>query len=618
MRISKKILACVLAALMAVAMMPFSVFADALPTAEVTDITADKTLNTANLDTAYHFHATGDGAAYFDYQADFIVSIDKSGLTSDDLELYGKFADSEWISLTSETHEDSIAYVADYDYYLLRDVVEWPMTYGKICSDVKDFYCGVYLKNGKAVGATVTVKLVVYKGEDVNVIGDVMTYEVPALPTATLTDITEYNIYDVAYKFEANNDGEAFNDYKADFVVSVDKTVSTADVKLFGKMGNDGEWKMFPVMTAEAGAEYYLARDAYEWTPTYKNICDNVKTFSCGVYGAADEATTLTVKLVIYKEGIEPIVIKSFTYDIPAKTLEDTMSITVADDIDLNINVVTDAPEADHVVYTFADPSSEDTSKTKEVTVDTKGDVTSFTVPLAPAQIRDDITATICAQDGSVIREVTTSVANYCNQILGMNDAQLGAKAEELRDLAKATLDYGKAASEYFEYNESAYSEYNIQLEDPTDAINDATEAALAANGGNHINGDYNIVFSGVSYVAKSKPELRFYINTSSVTDIDVFESHLGDINKAISSNIGSAQIASLEKDGSYLLQVSNIDIADFGKQIVVHSYYNDSFVEFTPLTWVKAAIANPNLSDLGKAIGNYYLKAVGYFGENA
>ena len=440
---------------------------------------------------------------------------------------------------------------------------------------------------------------------------------VAVLPTATVTDITESTDYDVAKQFVANNDGEAFNNYKADFVVSVDKDVNTADVRLYGKFGS-WDWTMFPEMTAEANTEYYLARDGYNWTPTYEEICRDVQTFSCGVFGAADEATTLTVKLVIYKEGVEPIVISSFTHNIPAKVLEDTMSITVADDIDLNINVVTDAPEADHVVYTFADPSTEDTSKTKEVTVDAKGDVTSFTVPLAPAQIRDDITATVYDEDGSFIREVTTSVADYCNQILGMTDAQLGAKATELKELAKATLDYGKAASDYFNYNEDDFDGYSIQLADPTSAINAATEAALAANGGNRINGDYGIVFSGVSYVAKSKPELRFYINTSSVTDIDVFESHLGEINNAISSNIGNAQIASLEQDGSYLLQVRNIDIADFGKKVVVHSYYNDSFVEFTPLTWVKAAIANPNLSDLGKAIGNYYLKAVGYFGENA
>ena len=440
---------------------------------------------------------------------------------------------------------------------------------------------------------------------------------VAALPTATLTDITDSTEYDVAYQFAANNDGEAFKNFKADFVVSVDKTVNTADVKLFGKFGAY-DWTMFPEMTAEAGTEYYLARDAYNWTPTYEEICNDVGTFSCAVLGKADEATTLTVKLVIYKEGVEPIVINSFTHNIAEKALEDTMSITVADDINLNINVVTEDPDAHHIVYSFTNPDTEDATKTNEVTVAAKGDLTSFTVPLAPAQINDDITATVCEENGAVIREVTTSVADYCNTIIGMSDAELGTKAEELRDLAKATLDYGFAASNYFDYNKSGFSGYEYKLADPTDAINAAVTAAIEANGGNYINNAYGLTFTGVSYVAKSKPELRFYLNSEGV-DIDEFEAKLANLNDAIECNIGTARFVQLENSGEYLLQIKNIDIADFGKKIEVEGYLVDqNLLEFTPLTWVKLAIADQNLSELGKGIGNYYLKAVGYFGVNA
>ena len=440
---------------------------------------------------------------------------------------------------------------------------------------------------------------------------------IAALPTATVTNITDYTEYDVAYQFEANNDGEAFKDYKADFVVSVDKTVNTADVKLFGKFGSY-DWTMFPEITAEADTEYYLARDGYNWTPTYEEICNDVGTFSCAVLGAADEATTLTVKLVIYKEGVEPIVINSFTHNIPEKELEDTMSITVADDINLNINVVTEDPDAHHIVYSFTNPDTEDATRTEEVTVPANGDLTSFTVPLAPAQINDDITATVCDEYGYSIREVTTSVADYCNTIIGMSDAELGTKAEELRDLAKATLDYGFAASNYFDYNKSGFSGYEYQLEDPTDAINEAVTNAINANGGNYINSIYGLTFTGVSYVAKSKPELRFYLNSDG-ENIDAFEAKLASINDAIECNIGTARFVQLENSGEYLLQIKNIDIADFGKKIEVKGYLVDeNLLEFTPLTWVKLAMANQNLSELAKGIGNYYLKAVGYFGVNA
>ncbi|MBR2100200.1 MAG: hypothetical protein IJ927_02575 [Eubacterium sp.] len=616
MRISKKILACVLAALMAVAMMPFTVFANDLPTATVSVVTDDP-INTENLDVAYKFSANNDGADYYGYNADFIVSVDKAGLSTDDFQLYGKYTGYDWICATGS---DYVTYTENYDYYMLKAVLGADVTYEEICTIVKDFYCGVKVNNAEnAKGATLTVKLVIYDGDSEPItIGDVMTYTIgeEKLPAATITPI-EVEGLDAAYKFEADttDTDSAYADYKADFTVSFDKAVAAGDVVLKGQYGNYAWTEVNLPATLAADVEYRLLANNGMGDVTYNDVVTLVKEFNCGVANINADGVTMTVKFNIYdaNDNAFEIASKSYTF------ITDTMSITVADDINLNINVATEDDDAAYIVYSFTNPDTEDASKTNEVTVPATGDVTSFTVPLAPAQVRDEIVATVYDENGDYVRDVTTSIAEYCETILLMTDAQLGTKAEELKELAKATLDYGYAASDYFNYNEDAYSGYTAQLADPTAAINDATAAALTANGPNRINSDYGIAFSSVSYVANSKPELRFYINTSSVTDFDLFEAHLGEINNSITSNMGtSAQMANLEQDGRYLLQVKNIDIADFGKKIIVKSYYNDSFVEFTPLTWVKAAIVNPNLSDLGKAIGNYYLKAVGYFGDNA
>ena len=103
--------------------------------------------------------------------------------------------------------------------------------------------------------------------------------------------------------------------------------------------------------------------------------------------------------------------------------------------------------------------------------------------------------------------------------------------------------------------------------------------------------------------------------------DIKSNKATLEDLDKVVSCNIGRASIVELEQSGEYLLRIRGIDIADFGKKIVVKGYYEDedfALLKFTPLTWVNSAIKKAGVSDLGKAVGNYYLKAVDYFGVKA
>ena len=463
-------------------------------------------------------------------------------------------------------------------------------------------------------GTTLTVNGGTFKKYDTVTANDVSKYyadgvtqledgTVAALPTATVTDITASTDYDVAYQFEANNDGVAFNDYKADFVVSVDKTVNTADVKLFGKFGAY-DWTEFPEMTAEANTEYYLARDAYNWTPTYAEICNDVQTFSCAVVGDAYEATTLTVKLVIYKEGVDPIVISSFTHNIAEKALEDTMSITVDNNIDLNINMDTTDDKVETIEYTFTNPYNDDTEDTQTVVKSANDDVTSFTVALSPAQVNDEIKAVAKDENGDVIREVKTSIADYCQTIISTveaNPTAYGAKSAELAGLAQSTLDYGKAASDYFNYNEAAFTE------DYSDDYKNFDPSSITYEGSNSRNFPSGITLTGVTYVATSVPELRFYIDTI------LSDSELEAMNDSLTSNIGTAKF--VKCDDKRMLQITNINVVDFGKQINV-KLGSDTILTFVPISWAKSAATKDGaMGDLGKSICYYYAKSVAYFG---
>ena len=284
---------------------------------------------------------------------------------------------------------------------------------------------------------------------------------------------------------------------------------------------------------------------------------------------------------------------------------EDTMSIVVADNIDLNINLDTTDDRAETVEYTFSDPYSEG-GETTTVTTSAKNDVTSFTVALSPAQVMDDITAVVKDENGDVVREVTTSIADYCNAIIESETTEV--ITEELKNLAKSTLDYGKAASDYFNYNEEAAWAENNYLTDPSDAIADL------ANDAPNAWYDTNVMrITGMTYRATSTPELRFYIDAN----IREQNAYSGE-DAALECNFGKARFVKNEA-GEAMLQITDIDIVDFNKEIVV-SWKSTGYeiLRITPIIWVKAAInsSDDEMCNLGKAIGNYYLKSVAYFGE--
>ena len=352
MRISKKAIAVFLTVLMTISMMPFTAFA-ALPTATVTDITNTEE-NTAHLDKAYKFEANAGGQEYADYQADFIVTFDQD-VTSDDIELWGKYGAYDWTAISSEAAGQTITYEAGKGYYLLKDIVQWPMTYGDIANTVGTFYCGIKAKPS-AAGTTVNVALAIYDGEEATpaptVIESTEDYTVPALPTATVTDITntEENTahLDKAYKFEANGDSAAYNNYQADFIVTFDQDVTSDDLELWGKYGAY-DWTAISTeaagqtITYEAGKEYYLLKDIVQWPMTYGDIANTVGTFYCGIKAKPSAAgTTVNVALAIYDDDEAtpaPTVIESTEdYTVPALPTATVTDITNTEENTANLD----------------------------------------------------------------------------------------------------------------------------------------------------------------------------------------------------------------------------------------------------------------------------------------
>ncbi|MBQ9531204.1 MAG: hypothetical protein IJR70_03940 [Eubacterium sp.] len=288
------------------------------------------------------------------------------------------------------------------------------------------------------------------------------------------------------------------------------------------------------------------------------------------------------------------------TGEVIANNDVDTMSITVEESVDLNIYVADPADEIETVEFTYnSTPNKEDnTPVTKTVPAKKNADgKIALKVDLAPAQMKDEITVVAKNENGGEVKSFTTSVADYCKTII--NSTGFSA---DLKDLAKATLDYGKAAANYFDYNTAAYTDSNYLDAPVFDADDYDTNAA-------------DLPINSVSYVATSVPELRFYIDPAysrEFTDIGAR------YNETIESNIGTAKFVKLEGTNQVILQIKNIPITDFGKQIIVT--YNDGYedmpiLKYTPIKWVIGAQSvGGSLGTLADGIGNYYAKSVAYF----
>lgn len=118
----------------------------------------------------------------------------------------------------------------------------------------------------------------------------------------------------------------------------------------------------------------------------------------------------------------------------------------------------------------------------------------------APAQLRDEMTVTL--YNGDVyIRSFTVSVKDYCEAIINLYEKSKDTKELQLVELAKTMLDYGKACSDNFNYNEEAFAAQDYIYTD-----SESPEGSISYSGNTSVLRSY-------SYVARSIPSLRINLN---------------------------------------------------------------------------------------------------------
>lgn len=219
-----------------------------------------------------------------------------------------------------------------------------------------------------------------------------------------------------------------------------------------------------------------------------------------------------------------------------------------------------------------------------------------YVVPavIAPAQIGDTVRATLTVTGEAPIK-YSTSVADYCKYLLdGDFDAQIKA-------LAKATLEYGQAANDYFAGTGYYPASQITTIEDAQTAIADtaALENHMAVNAGGKI--------GSISYMAVTKPEFRFY--TTGLT-----EAEAAALNDRITVD-GSADARFVKKPdtGAVLLEVTGIEAATMDEVITVTI---DGFgtITFCGNDFARLLARNDSTAALGAALYLYGVAAKALF----
>ena len=301
--------------------------------------------------------------------------------------------------------------------------------------------------------------------------------------------------------------------------------------------------------------------------------------------------------------GYAPVLDTNTGEYVVERDASDTISISTADEIDVNLYLGETGNEAT-VEYTFnASPDEQgDDQQTVSVDFASLPEVNGkrkLAITVAPAQIRDNIDITVKNAAGEEIRSYEDySVAAYCDEIIA------GNYSENVKTLAKAVLDYGKATSALFGYNTDAYANEAYYNTDPFDFSVVYNDFYAQASG---------VTVDEVRYVAKNVPDLRF------VVDYD--EATAANLGAYAISNIGHQEYpVKFAKDaatGKTLLCVEGIPAAKLNDAVVILIFNDDDdYIIYTPLVYAYNASKsdNANLAKLGNAIGYYWQAADAVF----
>ncbi len=270
------------------------------------------------------------------------------------------------------------------------------------------------------------------------------------------------------------------------------------------------------------------------------------------------------------------------------------VSITVDSTIDTNFYIDNSYPSTAYVktVYNKNSNATETANFTTEIKSITSLDVAgagsgdyagdyTLSVTQAPAQITEAVTIEVYAsqadaQSGTnALYTKEYNAASYCNDILA------GDYDAELQTLAQATLDYGAAAKDYFNYSAtSAASDYESRL------------AGVTPSGVTPQTAD---ILTGAALVVVADPQIKLFTN--------------GPV--AVNSSTNATAAADVSGDKNFI-RVTGIAPANFGQTFTVNTSAGEISMSMNTILVMMAG--NANMEMLAKGMYNYGTAAAAYF----
>ncbi|MBQ6380530.1 MAG: hypothetical protein IJJ41_02870 [Clostridia bacterium] len=321
-----------------------------MPGATVTELTGDalnittidgqsKTLDKGFLFVADDDATTVQQSAYKNWSADYVITTDKD-VPAGSVTIAGQsdHHSANWVTVTPT---NTIS--ANTETRLLKDVLgEGVFTYEDICTLVQQFKCGAIANDFTAKDIEMNVEFRLYEtvqdpetgkyvekvgGEVLNVEDVDYTFEEPAKPTATVTELTgdalnittidgQSKTLDKGFKFTADDDAvsvqsSAYKNWSADYVIKADRTVPAGSIIIAGQSDHHSpNWvtltpdQDIPANTEVRLLKTFLGEDVF----TYEDICTLVNEFQCGAIAKTFDAKDIemTVELRIFETQLDP------------------------------------------------------------------------------------------------------------------------------------------------------------------------------------------------------------------------------------------------------------------------------------------------------------------------
>ncbi|MBR5619273.1 MAG: hypothetical protein IKW76_06020, partial [Clostridia bacterium] len=312
---------------------------------------------------------------------------------------------------------------------------------------------------------------------------------------------------------------------------------------------------------ADAKAELDSYKNAADYRPAQQTELTNAINAGNAAIDAAASTDGVATALANAKAAIDAIKTDAqLTAEEAAAKAQDWMSVRIDDRIYIKYTLQK-RENLESVTVEYLDQDGVEAVQTKVYTADQLtfdgNDMFEILAVIAPAQIGDMVKVTILANGQST--EYEYSVAKYCEYLIANYN---GENARAVRELAKATLEYGKAANDYF-YGTGFYHQSTITSPYSAEYKEEALHNAKNLTNTLSVTDNLRTKLASAAFMALTQPEFRFY--TTGLTEEEAYE-----LNSKITTNVDGVTAKFYKNGDAILLEVKGIKAEDMDKIITI------------------------------------------------